>query len=213
MSLKIDPLIRRYCEMLASPDLPIMESVERSTQLKTAKPQDASDPIQGRLLRLLSTLARPKFILEIGAMSAVATINLAKGLVEDGKLTTIEWNTDLKPIIDEHLLAAQVYEKVNVKFGKAFDIIPTITEQIDILYIDAAKREYVRYVELLIDQVNPGGLIIADNVLWKGEVIETEMSTLATALDEFNHFIKERPELETLILPYRDGLSISRKIY
>ena len=212
MSLGLDPLLRRYCEMLASPELPIMESVERATQLKTAKPQDASDPIQGRLLRLLSTLAQPKFILEVGTMSAVATINLAKGLVEGDKLTTIEWNEDLKPIIDKHLAAANVDQKVNVIYDKAIETIPTITERIDILYIDAAKREYIQYIELLIDQVNPGGLIIADNVLWKGEVTNNEMSTMARALDEFNHFIKKRPELETLILPHRDGLSISRKI-
>jgi len=189
-----------------------MESVERATQLKTAKPQDASDPIQGRLLRLISTLARPKFILEIGTMSAVATINLAKGLVETGSLTTIEWNEDLKPLISAHLEAANISDKVNVIFGTAIDIIPTIKGPIDILYVDAAKREYIQYVELLIDQVTLGGLIIADNVLWKGEVVNEEKSTMAQALDDYNHFVKERHDLESLILPYRDGLSISRKI-
>ena len=212
MSLNLDPLIRRYCEMLSSPDLPIMDSVERASQLKTPKPQDASDPIQGRILRLLSTLAKPKFILEIGTMSAVATINLAKGLVEGGKLTSIEYNDDLQPLIHEHLTAAGVEDKVNVIYGIAMDVIPTIKDPIDILYIDAAKREYKAYVELLIDQVNTGGLIITDNVLWKGEVVNSEKSTMAQALDDFNHYIKDREDLESLIIPYRDGLSISRKI-
>ncbi len=212
MSLNLDPLIRRYCEMLSSPDLPIMDSVERASQLKTPKPQDASDPIQGRILRLLSTLAKPKFILEIGTMSAVATINLAKGLVERGKLTSIEYNDDLQPLIHEHLTAAGVEDKVNVIYGIAMDVIPTIKDPIDILYIDAAKREYKAYVELLIDQVNTGGLIITDNVLWKGEVVNSEKSTMAQALDDFNHYIKDREDLESLIIPYRDGLSISRKI-
>ncbi|MFT6811081.1 MAG: caffeoyl-CoA O-methyltransferase [Saprospiraceae bacterium] len=212
MSLNLDPLLRRYCEMLSSPDLPVMEAIERATQLKTPKPHDASDPIQGRLLRLLSTLAKPKFILEIGTMSAVATINLAKGLVEGGKLTSIEYNYDLQPLIHEHLTAAGVEDSVNVIYGIAMDVIPTITNQIDILYIDAAKREYKSYVELLIDQVNIGGLIITDNVLWKGEVVQNDKSTMAQALDNFNHYIKKRKDLESVIIPYRDGLSISRKI-
>lgn len=212
MSLDIDLLTRRYCEALSSPDLPIMEKIQRSTHLNTPKPQDASDPIQGRLLGLLSQILSPQLILEIGTMSAYATIHLAQGLRDGGRLISIEANTDLAPLITQHLEWSQLQDRIEIQYGQALDIIPTINERIDILYMDAAKRQYRQYFDMLLHQINRGGLIIADNVLWKGEVTHSHQSTMARSLDEFNRYVRSRPEVEILILPYRDGLSIMRKI-
>jgi predicted O-methyltransferase YrrM len=207
----LDPLINRYCEKHSSQVDKSILDIERSTYLNTVKPKDASDFIQGRLLSTLSHLMTPSFIVEVGTFTGYATICLAEGLAPHGRILTIESNDKLAPLIEEHLKMSEICDKVKVVFGRALDILPSIDQMIDILYIDAAKKEYQTYFDQMIDKVRSGGLIIADNVLWKGKVLDDVKDAMATSLDSFNQYVANDDRVEAFILPYRDGLSIIRK--
>lgn len=206
------PLSNRYCEQMSSAyGDRILSDIERSTFLNTVKPFDASDFIQGRLLSTLSHLIQPNQIVEIGTFTAYASICLAEGLQQNGTLYTIEAKGGLVELIAEHIELASREKQINVLNGKALEILPQIEGPIDMVFIDAAKQEYVLYYDMLIDKVRGGGLIIADNVLWKGEVWADDRSKLAKALHSFNEKVSRDKRVESFILPYRDGLSIMRK--
>lgn len=211
MDILIDAQIRDYCERLSN----ISESwqhVERSTYLQTIKPFDASDPIQAKLLALLSHLIAPKLIVELGTFSAYAAISMMDGLAADGRIITIEHTTALTPLIESHIDHAAASDKIEVKYGDALEQLSEIDLPIDMVFIDAAKRQYEAYFDAVIDRVRPGGLIIADNVLWKNEVINTNRNKMAEALHQFNEKVAADDRVDTFILPYRDGLSISRRL-
>ena len=206
------PLIQRYCEKMSSrSDDPILYTIERNTFLNTVKPFDASDYLQGRLLSLLSNLIRPSLIIEIGTFTAYATVCLAEGLASEGRLITIEEKKELRSLIQGHIDLCTQSNQIEVKFGKALEILHTIDVRIDLVFIDAAKKEYKEYYNLLIDKVRPGGLIIADNVLWKGEVVHSNKTNMAESLDQFNQMIAQDERVEAFILPYRDGLLMIQK--
>lgn len=207
----IEPLINRYCEAHSSRSDQWIYDIQRSTHLHTVKPTDASDFIQGRLLSTLSHLMAPTFIVEIGTFTAFATVCLAEGLAPNGKILTIESNTALEELILQHLRMSGLQDKVELVFGKAAEILPSIDRDIDMVYIDAAKKEYQVYFDMVIDKLKSGGLIIADNVLWKGEVLVQDKDAMAASLDQFNKTVADDDRVEAFILPYRDGLSIIRK--
>jgi len=211
MRLDLDPILRRYCEDNSTPPSTALQEIELSTNLNTINPHDATDQIQGRLLSTLSHLMHPKFILEIGTFTAYATCCLIEGLAPNGKIVTIEKEENLKPLINSHLEKAGVADQVEVVFGKALDIISDINEVIDIAFVDATKKEYEDYFNILIEKIRPGGLMIADNTLWKGKVLWDKYDSMTAAIDEFNHRISKDPRVEATILPYRDGLTLIRK--
>lgn len=207
----LHPLLRRYCEQNSSEASDLLKNVERSTFLNTPKPTDASDFLQGRLLSLISALMRPNLIVEIGTFTAYATIALAEGLADGGKIITIESNQALSPLHKRHLCDAGLLSRVDIWYGKALDLVGMLPDKIDMLFIDAAKKEYKYYYEALLDKIKKGGLIIADNVLWKGKVLDPDGDSIALALDEFNKMVARDDRVEMFILPYRDGLSFIRK--
>ena len=206
------PMAHRYCEQMSSAhEDAVLDQIERSTFLNTVKPFDASDFIQGRLLSMLSHLIKPKVIVEIGTFTAYAAVCLAEGLQKEGMLYTIEAKDALADLIANHISLSSNGHQIKVLQGKALKILPHMEAPIDMVFMDAAKREYSAYFDLLIDKIRKGGLIIADNVLWKGEVWSTNRSNMAEALHAFNEKVRTDPRVETFILPYRDGLSIMRK--
>lgn len=207
-----NPLIERYTRNIYSDQLKHLAYIERSTFLNTVKPFDASDYAQGRLLSFVSKLIRPDVILELGTFTAYGSVCLCEGLSKKGRLMTVESNADLKPLIEDHLAQTNYYDQVEVQYDEALKFLETIDEVIDLVFIDANKRQYEQYYELVLPMMRKGGVVIADNVLWKSEVAEDNQSKMAKALDQFNKTIATDKRVESFILPYRDGLSIMRKI-
>ncbi len=209
--LELDPILRIYCESHTSAPRKELNDIERKTNLTQVKRMDASDMLQGRLLSMFSHLLRPDLIVEIGTFTAYATGCLVEGLRPDGKIISIE-NKELhrKTILD-NLEQLGISDRVDMRFGDAQPILKEITGPIDLVFIDAAKHEYSDFFDIVIDKVRTGGLILADNTLWKGRVLEEEKDRMATSVDEFNKRMCDDPRVEVLVLPYRDGLSIIRK--
>lgn len=211
MNRTID-LLTAYCEQLSTPPAPILQELERETHLKTLAPQMMSGHLQGHLLRLLCRLKQPQSALEIGTFTAYATICLAEGLPSGGILHTIEANPEMAHIIKKFIHKAGLEERVQSHIGRAEDIIPTLDQRFDFVFLDAGKLDYGMFYDLLIDRVNPGGLILADNVLWSGKVVQSTKDKDTAALHAFNEKINQDPRVENIILPIRDGLLIAQKL-
>ena len=203
--------IYSYCESVSDDQSDTLYKLYRETYLKTMAPRMASGPIQGRFLSLLSNLLTPKNILEIGTFTGYATICMAEGLAEGGHITTIEINPELNHISDKYFQLAGIREKVTSLIGNAKDLIPQIDKMFDIVFIDAKKKDYALYFDLIIDKVNSGGIILADNVLWDGKVVDGSKDATSVSLRSFNQKMKDNPEVSTLLMPLRDGLMIMKK--
>ena len=204
--------ILQYCEAHTTPPSEVLYQLERETHLKTLAPQMLSGHLQGQLLRFISLLARPRFILEVGTFTGYAALCLADGLAPDGRLHTIEANPELEHIIRKYIRQAGQEDRVHLHLGRAQDVIPTLDFLWDLVFIDAAKQDYETYYELLIERVRPGGLLVADNVLWSGKVINgREEDADADVLHHFNEKIQADERVDNLMLPVRDGLLFIRK--
>jgi len=209
--LELDPILRIYCEAHSSAPSPLLDAIERDTHLKQVKRMDSSDMLQGRLLSLFSHLTRPRLIIEIGTFTAYATGCLAEGLQENGRIISIERKDLFKPLIQENIARLGIADRVEMRYGDAKEILQDIHDVIDLVFIDAAKHEYTEFYNLVIDKLRPGGLILADNTLWKGRVLEQEKDRMATSVHSFNQMVSKDPRVEVMMLPYRDGISIIRK--
>ena len=201
-----------YCEKYSSPVSDILYELERETNLKTLAPQMISGPLQGQLLTFISHMIDPKQILEIGTFTGYAAICLAQGLQQGGILHTIEANRELEYIIRKYVSKAGLDEKIKLYIGKAQEVIPKLKEQFDLVFIDAGKRDYAFFFDLVLERVRPGGFILADNVLWNGKVVSKEHDNDTKAMHVFNEKIQKDLRVENLILPIRDGLLIMRKL-
>jgi predicted O-methyltransferase YrrM len=172
-----------------------------------------SGPYQGRVLSMISKLINPKSILEIGTFTGYSTLCLAEGLHKDGEIHTIDVNEELVDFQRKYFDKSEYGSQIFQHLGNAIDIIPTLNKTFDLIFIDADKPNYVNYFHLVIDKLNPGGIILSDNVLWHGKVIEPlqpdDFST--QAIMEYNTLLKEDSRIESVLLPIRDGLTISRK--
>lgn len=200
--------ITNYCEKLSSPPSDLLIQLERETNLKTLAPQMISGHVQGFLLSLISEWIKPENILEIGTFTGYGTLCLAKGLTEDGTLHTIEVNPELTAISRKYFQLAGIDQKVRHYVGDAQLIIPDIDELFDMVFIDAGKREYQLHYDLVFDKVKPGGIILADNVLWSGKVSDSKVDKDTKILKAFNQKIKDDDRVRNLLLPIRDGLMI-----
>ncbi len=210
---RVDNKLFQYCEDFSDAPDTVLYELERETHLKTLAPQMMSGALQGQLLRLLSQLKRPRLALEIGTFTGYAAICLAQGLADGGKLHTIEVNPEREYLIRKYLKKAGLEGRVELHIGDALQLIPDLPAPYDLVFIDAGKQHYRTYYELIIDRVAPGGLILADNVLWSGKVAtelrETDPDT--RKLHEFNTLLKADERVESLLLPIRDGLLAARK--
>jgi len=167
---------------------------------------------QGRILSMLSKMVQPRRILEIGTFTGYATICLAEGLTEDGIIHTIEVNRELEEMLNSHFKSTNVEKKIRLHFGAATDVIADLDEKIfDLVFIDADKKNNYTYFELIFDKVRSGGLIIIDNVLWKGKVYGDEKDADTETIRKLNDQISVDRRVEKLILPVRDGLLVIRK--
>lgn len=202
-----------YVVMHSSKEPALLQQLGRETQQKILQPRMLSGHYQGRLLSLISKIARPKTILEIGTYTGYSALALAEGLAPGGQIHTIDVNEELVDLQKRYFDQSEFKGQIIQYLGDATEIIPTMDLQFDLVFIDADKPNYPRYLELIIDKLPSGGLILSDNVLWSGKVVEKvnadDESTLA--LVEYNRKLAEHPQLETVMLPIRDGLSISRK--
>ncbi|MBX2876190.1 MAG: O-methyltransferase [Saprospiraceae bacterium] len=210
MSRPVDSLTQ-YCEALSTPPSPLMEALERETHLKTLAPQMLSGHLQGQLLQMLCQLKQPKQVLEIGTFTGYATLYMAAGLPEDGLIHTIEANPELEYLIRKYIEQAHFQDKIQLHIGKAEALIPELPGHFDFVFLDAGKLDYPLFYDLIIDRVTSGGLIIADNVLWSGKVVQNRQDKDTQALHAFNQKIQDDPRVNNLILPIRDGLLIAQK--
>ncbi len=206
---EIDKYILRHIE---SED-PILVELDRETHLKVVGARMISGHLQGQVLTMLSKMIRPQFILEIGTFTGYSAICLAKGLQENGKLTTIDIEDELEIMARKYFIKAGFDDKIQQCIGPALEIIPTLNQTFDLVFIDAHKPEYAAYYNAVFDKVKSGGYIIADNTLWSGKVVENPANDdLQTrGIIEFNAVIKNDDRVEKVILPLRDGMTVIRK--
>ena len=203
--------ILEYAENHTTSEDDVLRALRRETHLKELQPQMLSGQIQGQLLTFFSQMLQPKAILEIGTFTGYAAICLAKGLAQNGIMHTIEVNEEKETIIRKYLAKANLNTKVQLHIGDAAQIIPTLTETFDLVFIDAGKKHNALYYDMVFDRVRQGGFIITDNVLWKGKVAEDTNDKRTRLIDEFNKKIQHDERVENLLLPVRDGLMIVRK--
>lgn len=205
--------LEKYILEHAEQEDPVLQELERETFLKVLRPRMLSGHLQGKMLELFSQMIQSKRILEIGTYTGYSAICLAKGLQEDGMLHTIEVNDELESMAQKYFEKAGMKDQINQHIGDAKTIIPSLNESFDLVFIDGDKREYSTYFDLVIDKVRTGGILIADNILWDGKVVEE-----VEAKDEqtkgilaFNEKIKNDPRVSQVILPIRDGLMLILK--
>jgi caffeoyl-CoA O-methyltransferase len=192
----------------------LLQQLHRETYQKVLLPRMLSGHYQGRLLSMISKLVNPKNILEIGTYTGYSALCLAEGIQVSGELHTIDINEELFDFQRKYFDKSPYGKQIQQYLGNALDIIPQLDKTFDLVFIDADKENYTNYFHAIIDKMNPGGIILSDNVLWSGKVLETTFKkedTSTPALIEYNKLLKEDARVETLILPIRDGITICRK--
>ena len=189
-----------------------LTELSRETHLKVIQPRMITGHYQGRVLSMLSKIIGPANILEIGTYTGYSALCLAEGLTPNGRLHTIDINEELTGIQKKYFKKAGFSDQICQHTGDALQIIPSLKLQFDLVFIDAEKKEYARYYEAVLPTTRKGSIILSDNVLWSGKVVEAlEANDKATkALLEYNQMLKEDPRVETVMLPIRDGLTLSR---
>ncbi len=200
-------LLLQYCE----PESELLQRINRETNLKVLMPRMLSGHYQGRVLSMLSKLIRPKCILEIGTFTGYATLCLAEGLEQDGKLYTLDINLELEDMVRKNFADSAYEQQIVYLLGDAMQNIPQLDQVFDLVFIDADKKNNGAYYDLILNKVRPGGLIIVDNVLWNGKVLSNQQDKDTRNIVTFNDKIATDPQVEKLILPVRDGLFIIRK--
>lgn len=204
--------IEEYLEQHTTPMDEVLESLYRETHLHAMNPRMASGPVQGRFLQFICQMMRPKKVLEIGTFTGFSTICMARGMAPDGLLTTIEANEEYEGIIRKYLEKAGVTDRVRLIVGDAKTVIPTLENGFDLVFIDADKVSYPIYCDLVMDKLNPGGILLADNVLWEGKVLNADTKERDTqAIRVFNDKVQNDSRVENVLLPLRDGLMMIRK--
>lgn len=205
-------LLDRYLLEHSTPEDPILKELARHTYLNEVHPRMLSGHILGNFLTLFSKILSPGRILEIGTYTGYSAICLARGLRKGGRLTTIEVNDELRGTALEFFRKAELEEQIDLINGDALEVLPSLKESFDLVFMDAHKDDYPSYYELVIDKLSPGGYILADNVLWGGKVLESPVTDATTRImDSFNEFVTDDPRVENLLLPIRDGLMLIKK--
>jgi caffeoyl-CoA O-methyltransferase len=210
----LDPDLHAYAEAHTSAETPLLHRLNRETHLNVMKPRMLSGHLQGRTLAMFSQMLRPRRILEIGTYTGYSALCLAEGLTEDGVLHTIDVNDELEDMVRRYISEAGLEQKIQVHLGQATEVIPTLPETWDLVFIDADKKSNGLYFDLVLDQVRPGGFLLIDNVLWSGKVVEKFRNKLDKDTEQvldFNRKVHEDPRVENLLLPIRDGILVVRK--
>lgn len=200
-------LLYNYAENNSTSQEDILSKIERETHLKTLSPRMLSGHVQGQLLTLISTLKQPKHILEIGTFTGYSAVCLAKGLQPAGKVISIEYNPEYASLAHSLIGESDYKQKIEIITGDAKELIPQLNQNFDMVFIDADKESYSQYFDMVLPKCNSGAVIIADNVLWSGKVLETEMDKKTKALHDFNVKVRQDPRVDNFILAFRDGLN------
>jgi len=205
--------LERYLREMSTPQSEALAWVERQSWLRTSHGRQVSGPQVGALLRQFVQLLQPQHVLEIGTFSGYSTLWMAGALPEGGHIDTLEINDEMEDLIREGFERAGLSDRIRLHIGDALDILPTLNDSYEMVFIDADKREYVAYYQAVFDRVVPGGLIVADNVLWDGKVCDGEppRDQQTRGILAFNDFVAGDVRVENYILPLRDGLNIIRK--
>lgn len=203
--------LQKYVGDHTSPESELLKKISRDTHAKILMPRMLSGHVQGRFLSMMSHLIQPKNILEVGTYTGYSAICLAEGLVAGGKLVTIDVNEELESRVRSYFSEAGLTEKIDYLIGDAAKIIPTLEIIFDLIFIDADKENYSAYYDLVFEKVRPGGLILADNVLWSGKVVKSKPDKDTRALLEFNQKVRTDSRVECMLLPLRDGMMMIRK--
>ena len=205
--------LQKYVEDHSQPESDLLQKIARETHLHVLKPRMLSGHLQGRVLSMISHMVRPSRILEIGTYTGYAALCLAEGLKKGGKLITIDNNEELSIRTKSYFQESSFNEVIEMKVGNAPDIIPTLGEKWDLVFIDADKENYSHYFDLVVDQMEEGGIIMADNVLWSGKVSDHSKSDDATeAIRAFNQKVHTDERVQNVLFPIRDGLMMLRRL-
>lgn len=218
--------LSEYIEQHSSPESEVLQQITRSTHLEVINPRMLSGHVQGRVLSILSQMIQPRRILELGTFTGYSALCLAEGLREDGKLITIEHNDEMEDSIRRNLALSPLGEKIELRIGKAKEILKQLgneianqleedsekQEKFDLVFIDADKKEYCDYLDLVLPLMQEGGWILADNTLWDGHIVDPayDKDKQTIGLRDFNDKVMANEHLEKVILPLRDGLTIIR---
>lgn len=211
----IHPDIEKYAQQHTSSESDVLKRLNRETHAKILRPRMLSGHMQGKLLEMISCMLQPERIVEIGTYTGYSAICLARGLKPGGKLHTIDHNPELEDFTRSFFEEAGLSEIIEYHIGEASDILPGLQGPFDLTFIDADKENYLKYYEDCLSKLRVGGIILADNVLWSGKVLSETAAKgdfEAEALMEFNKFVQGDPRVENLLLPFRDGLAVIRKL-
>ncbi|MDD3004855.1 O-methyltransferase [Flavobacterium sp.] len=204
--------LENYIAQHSQKEPALLAALNRETHQKVLQPRMLSGHFQGRVLSMLSKLIRPENILEIGTYTGYATLCLCEGMQKNGSVDTIDINEELTFIQQKYFDLSPWKDQITQHIGDAMEIIPGLNKKYDLVFIDADKENYLNYYDMIVPKMNVGGIILSDNVLWSGKVLEEpnpkDIST--TILLEYNTKINEDPRVETVLLPIRDGLTVTR---
>jgi len=209
----ISEKLNDYIKKHSNKESDLLKELSRETKLKTLNSRMLSGSYQGRILSMISKLTKPKYILEIGTYTGYSSLCLAEGMKNDGELHTIDENEELYDFQRKYFNKSNYKNKIFQHLGNALELIENIDKKFDLIFLDADKENYTKYLELLVDKLNSNGVLITDNVLWNGKVTMTisDEDLRTKEIDKFNKLLNQRNDMETIILPIRDGISVSRK--
>jgi len=212
--IKIDKALEQYLLSHIGEESPLLAKLFRQTHLKMVNGRMCSGHLQGSLLTLLSKLVHPSRILEIGTYTGYSALCLANGLSDNGILHTIEINDELEHLAASFFEESDLRDRIIQHIGDADDIIPQLEDNFDLVFIDADKRKYLSHYNLVFPKVTIGGVIIADNTLWAGKVVQRLVANdeQTIGIMQFNDFVKSDPRVETFMIPIRDGMTVLRKL-
>ena len=207
-------LLEQYILNHISPEENYLRELDRETNIKVLRSRMLSGHLQGQLLQMISSMIRPHCILEIGTFTGYSALCLAKGLIDGGKLHTIEIDDELESIAQKYFKQSGMADRIVQHIGDACHIIPSIQQSFDLVFIDADKRDYCDYYRLVFDKVPVGGFILADNILWNGKVIDPEAAEeeQTRGILQFNDMVQNDPRVRNVILPVRDGIMLVQKV-
>lgn len=208
----IDENIQRYAEQHTSPESELLRKISRDTHAKVTMPRMLSGHLQGRFLAMVSQMIRPHRILEIGTFTGYSALCLAEGLPPGGTLVTIDINEELEDKVRTYFEESGLADRIDYRIGDAATIVPSLGGQFDLVFLDADKENYSCYFDLVIDHVSEGGIILADNVLWSGKVLQEKPDKDTRAIIAFNRKIQDDRRVENILLPIRDGILMIRKV-
>lgn len=205
--------IQQYCDDHSAQETELLARINRRTHTQVMMPRMLSGHFQGRVLAMLSHMIQPKRVLEIGTYTGYSALCMAEGMPEDGELITLDINEELEEMVQAFFDESPYAKMIDYRIGDAMILIPSLEGNFDLVFIDADKKNYLNYYNLVIDRVPSGGYIIADNVLWSGKVIQTakKIDKDTQAILDFNRWVQEDDRVENVLFPLRDGLMVVRK--